>query len=257
MEGVFREKTSLVPHIRTDGFLVIYEEDVPIKRIKSMFGGTIVTFGLNESADFHAMEIRQDIKRGTEFLLNGTERLMIPVVGEHNVLNALAAAAAAVQLGADIDCIKRGLAEFTASAMRMQVCEWRGATIINDAYNANPRAMCESISTAISIPAKRRILALGDMLELGEHAHEAHFSLGRHIGKANPDLLYLVGNFSRDIRDGALDAGMRSGRIYCCDDAEEIAASLKHTLRPGDLLLVKGSRGMRMERVVQRLMEED
>jgi len=257
IEGVFREKTSLVPHIRADGALVMHEEDVPMDQIPSTFDGTIVTFGFKESADFYAVEIHQDIKRGTEFLLNGKEKLLIPMLGEHNVLNALAAIAAAIHLGANMNSIVQGLATFSASAMRMQVCQCRGAIIINDAYNANPRAMRESISTAVAIPAERRIFALGDMLELGEQAHEAHFSLGRYIGGVNPDLLYLVGEFSGDVRDGALNTGMQSERIYCCDDTEEIATSLRYILSTGDLLLVKGSRGMRMERVVQRLIEED
>ena len=257
LEGVFREKTSLIPHIRTNGALVIHEEDVPVDRIRSIFDGTIVTFSFKESADFYAVDIRQDIERGTEFLLNGKEKLLIPVLGEHNVLNALAATATATQLGADMDSIAQGLATFSASSMRMQVCRCRGATIINDAYNANPRAMRESISTAAAIPAERRIFAFGDMLELGEHAQEAHLSLGRYIGDVSPDLLYLVGAFRNDVRDGALEAGMQPERIFCFDDTEEVAASLKELLRSGDLLLVKGSRGMRMEKIVQRLVEEE
>jgi UDP-N-acetylmuramoyl-tripeptide--D-alanyl-D-alanine ligase len=257
IKGVFREKISLIPHIRSGGTLVIHQEDVPEDRIASTFDGTLVTFGFKESADFYAVGIEQDINRGTEFLINGKEKLLIPVLGEHNVLNALAALAAAKQLGASMGAIAQGLATFSASAMRMQICKYHGATILNDAYNANPRAMREAILTAVSIPAERRIFAFGDMLELGEHAHEAHFSLGRHIGGVNPDFLFLVGTFSDDVRDGALEAGMQPDRLYCCNDTGEIATSLRTLLRTGDLLLVKGSRGMRMENVIQRLIEED
>ena len=99
--------------------------------------------------------------------------------------------------------------------MRMELCEYQGAIIINDAYNANPRAMRESISTLMMMPGERKILALGDMLELGEYAHEAHRSLGQYIGRNKPDLLYVEGGFSSEVRDGALEGGMQSERIYC------------------------------------------
>ncbi|NQU09106.1 MAG: UDP-N-acetylmuramoyl-tripeptide--D-alanyl-D-alanine ligase, partial [Candidatus Abyssubacteria bacterium] len=104
---------------------------------------------------------------------------------------------------------------------------------------------------------ERRILALGDMLELGEPARAAHRSLGRYIGRAGVDLLYVCGEFADEVGDGAVEAGIQAERVYRCADADEIAVSLKYILRPGDLLLVKGSRGARMERVVQLLFEED
>ncbi len=255
--GVFREKTSIIPHLCSDGFLVVNGDDIPPDRIRPRFSGKIITFGRGESADFSATDIRQDIEGGTEFLMNKKERLRIPLVGGHNVLNALAAVAAALQLGENIDSIRRGLESFSASAMRMEIRRHRGITIVNDAYNANPRAMRESIATVIALPAERRIFAFGDMLELGAHAQREHSSLGRYIGQNKPDLLFVLGDFRDDVRAGALDAGMQSERIHCCNDTGEIAASLKHVLRPGDLLLIKGSRGMRMEKIVQHIIEED
>jgi UDP-N-acetylmuramoyl-tripeptide--D-alanyl-D-alanine ligase len=255
IEGVLMEKCSLLPHISSDGFLVINEESISPERVRPDFGGKIITFGLERPADFFASNIVQDIEAGTEFLLNDKERLRIPVPGTHNVLNALAAIAAALELDAGMDAIRRGLDTFSASAMRMQVSVCRGATIINDAYNANPLAMRESISTLMAMPGKRKILALGDMLELGESARDEHRALGRYIGRSRPGLLYLKGEFGADVRDGALEGGMQSERIHLCEDAAEIAASLKYILRPGDLLLVKGSRGTRMEQVIEGLSE--
>jgi UDP-N-acetylmuramoyl-tripeptide--D-alanyl-D-alanine ligase len=255
IEGVFKEKSSMVPHIRPGGFVVIYDEDVPPERVRAMFDGEIVTFGLREKADFFATDIRQDLDTGTQFLLNGEYEFSIPILGEHNVLNAIAAIAAATRLGADMEAIRAGLEKFSASAMRMEVSEYRGASIINDAYNANPRAMRESIATILQASAKRRILALGDMLELGELAVTAHRSLGQYIGRAGIDLLYACGEFGGEIVDGAMEAGMQAERAYRCESTGEIAASLKYLLREGDLLLVKGSRGMRMERVIELILE--
>jgi UDP-N-acetylmuramoyl-tripeptide--D-alanyl-D-alanine ligase len=255
IEGVFKEKSSMIPHIRSGGFVVIYDGDVPPERVRPMFDGEIVTFGLNERSDFFATDIQQDGAARTRFLLNGEHRLSIPILGAHNVLNAVAAIAAAMQLGTDMDAIRAGLENFSASAMRMEMSEYRGATIINDAYNANPRAMRESIATILNAPAERRILALGDMLELGEMAATAHRSLGQYIGRAGIDLLYACGEFGGEVVDGAIEAGMQAERACRCEDTGEIATSLKYILREGDILLVKGSRGMRMERVIELMHE--
>jgi UDP-N-acetylmuramoyl-tripeptide--D-alanyl-D-alanine ligase len=256
MEGVFKEKSSLAPHVSSEGFLVAYAEDTPLDRIRAMFAGEIVTFGLGESADFRATDIKQEIGGGAEFTLNGAKTLRIPLVGAHNVLNALAAIAAATRLGVEPDLIRAGLERFSAQPMRMEVSRYRGAAIVNDAYNANPRAMREAISTVTDAPAKRKILALGDMLELGEFSVVAHRSLGQFIARAGVDLLYACGEFAGEIIVGAMEAGMQAERVLRCDGPDEIAASLKYILGDGDILLVKGSRGMRMERIVQLLSEE-
>jgi UDP-N-acetylmuramoyl-tripeptide--D-alanyl-D-alanine ligase len=256
IEGVFEEKTSLIPHIRSGGYLVVCKEDISPERVRSMFDGEVITFGSDESADFFATDIRNDMNKGTDFLLNGEEELTIPIVGRHNVRNALAAIAAATAQGMGIDAIRAGLEKFTASAMRMEAREHRGATIINDAYNANPRAMRESISTVLEAKAERRILALGDMLELGAQAVEEHRSLGQYIGGAGIDLLYACGEFGAAVIEGAIEAGMQAERAYVCEDADGIAVSLKYILREGDVLLVKGSRGMQMERVVHGILKE-
>jgi UDP-N-acetylmuramoyl-tripeptide--D-alanyl-D-alanine ligase len=225
MEGVFKEKSSLAPHVSSEGFLV-------------------------------ATDIKQEIGGGAEFTLNGAKTLRIPLVGAHNVLNALAAIAAATRLGVEPDLIRAGLERFSAQPMRMEVSRYRGAAIVNDAYNANPRAMREAISTVTDAPAKRKILALGDMLELGEFSVVAHRSLGQFIARAGVDLLYACGEFAGEIVVGAMEAGMQAERVLRCDGPDEIAASLKYILGDGDILLVKGSRGMRMERIVQLLSEE-
>ncbi len=256
IEGVFNEKCSLIPHVSPSGFLVINEEDIPIDRVRPMFAGKIVTFGLRESADFYATEIRQEGEQGSAFLLNGRNPIRLPVAGAHNVLNALAAIATAVELGASADDIRRGILQFSPGRMRMEFLKFHGATIVNDAYNANPRAMRESISAVMAMPASRRIFVIGDMLELGEYALDAHHSLGQYIGRCKPDFLYLRGEYGREVRDGAVESCMQLERIYCCADASEVAASLKPVIKPGDLLLVKGSRGIRMEEVIEILVKE-
>lgn len=255
IEGVFKEKSAVLEHIRSGGFAVINNEDIGPEYISSIFEGKTITFGQDESADYFASEIRQDMKAGTEFLLNGEDSVRIPILGTHNVHNALAAIAAAKEFGIDIDTIREGLRDFPATAMRMETHAYKGATVINDAYNANPRAMRASISTIMAMPAERKILALGDMLELGAQSAVEHRSLGHYAGLSDPDQLYLVGEFKEECREGALKAGMQPERIHCCADVEEVGISLKYTLRPGDLVLLKGSRGIRMEDALQQLKE--
>jgi UDP-N-acetylmuramoyl-tripeptide--D-alanyl-D-alanine ligase len=257
IEGVFKEKSSMIPHIRSGGFLVVYADDVPLKRARPMFDGKIITFGPKEGVDFFPTDIQQDIETGTRFAINGEHEVSIPILGEHNVLNALAAIAAATELGVGMDAIKAGLKKFSASAMRMETLKYKGATILNDAYNANPRAVRESISTILKAPATRRILALGDMLELGDLAPTAHRSLGQYIGRAGIDLLYSCGRFGGEVVDGAIEAGMQAERACRLQDTAEIATSLKYILREGDILLVKGSRGAQMERVIEQMIEEE
>jgi UDP-N-acetylmuramoyl-tripeptide--D-alanyl-D-alanine ligase len=256
LEGVMREKCSLAAHISSQGFVVINLDDIPLEKISSIFHGKVVTFGTRATADFYPTDVRQDVQYGTEFLVNGSEPMAIPVPGMHNVLNALAAIAAARELGIDFKAIRRGLARFVGGKMRMETLHVRGATVVNDAYNANPRAMRESISTIMAMPAGRRILVLGDMLELGDYAREAHHSLGSFIGEMGADLLYVVGVFAGEVREGALEGGLKEEQVHCCTNTEEIAASLRTVLHSGDLLLVKGSRGMQMERVIRLLGEE-
>lgn len=256
LEGVLEEKCSLLPFISPSGFLVTNREEVPLERARSMFSGKIITVGAREPADFYATDVRQDLRAGVVFRLNGKEMIRLPIAGMHNVMNALAAIAAAVQLGVDPETLQKGLDAFSPASMRMQICACRGATIINDAYNANPRAMRESISTVLSMQAERRILVLGDMLELGKYSRDEHRLLGRYVADTKTDLLYLRGEFAGQVEEGALEGGMQAERIYRCETPDEIAASLKYILRPGDLVLVKGSRGMQMEKVVQHLSEE-
>lgn len=261
IEGVFAEKCSLIPHISQEGFLVV-GDDMPIDRIRGMFKGKVVTCGSKPESDFRATSIRQHTAKdgaffGTEFLLNEGESVRMPILGAHNVRNALAAIAAATQLGASIDSVREALARFVPAEMRMQMLETRGITIVNDAYNANPLSMREAIATAMAMPGSRRVLVLGGMLELGEQAREEHRLLGRYIGPLRPDLVCLKGEFGSAVMEGARESGMQEEQVRVCDDAKEIADFLKDFLRAGDLVLVKGSRGMRMEEVVRLLREGD
>jgi UDP-N-acetylmuramoyl-tripeptide--D-alanyl-D-alanine ligase len=138
--------------------------------------------------------------------------------------------------------------------MRMQIEDWRGIGIVNDAYNANPASMTAALQTLRDLPGRgRRIAVLGDMFELGNRSAREHRRLGGVASEAAIDFLYILGDHSEATRRGALAAGMRSEQIVVGKDHAELAGRLRSQVKKGDLLLFKGSRGMTMEKVLQEL----
>jgi UDP-N-acetylmuramoyl-tripeptide--D-alanyl-D-alanine ligase len=147
--------------------------------------------------------------------------------------------------------VRRGLAKARPFAMRMQCEEWRGIGIINDAYNANPASMQAALQTLAELPCRgRRIAVLGDMFELGKHAAREHRALGRNAARSGMDFLFLLGDRAALVRRGALSGGMKPGQIVIGKDHADLSERLGALVKKGDWLLFKGSRGMRMEKVL-------
>jgi UDP-N-acetylmuramoyl-tripeptide--D-alanyl-D-alanine ligase len=182
----------------------------------------------------------------------------IPATGEHQLLNALAAAAAAHALGAGVEQIRAGLAAARPAAMRFEIRSFEpGITVVNDAYNANPASMRAALAALGLLPASgRRALVLGDMLELGPASAEEHRQLGAAAAATAPALLVAVGAFAGETASGARAAGLNPAAILTAADADGAAAHLESWLRHGDLVLLKGSRGVRLERVLERLLAD-
>jgi UDP-N-acetylmuramoyl-tripeptide--D-alanyl-D-alanine ligase len=138
--------------------------------------------------------------------------------------------------------------------MRMQIEEWRGIGIINDAYNANPASMQAAIKTLVEIERRgERVAVLGDMFELGAHARKQHRQLGRRVAEARLDRVYLLGAQAHRVKQGALEGGMPSDRVIIGKNHIDIARRLRSHVKRGDWLLFKGSRGMKMEKVLLEL----
>jgi UDP-N-acetylmuramoyl-tripeptide--D-alanyl-D-alanine ligase len=181
-------------------------------------------------------------------------RIRLNYLGRHNVTNALGAAAVALGAGVSLAAVRRGLAHAKPFAMRMQRENWRGIVIVNDSYNANPGSMEAALETLALIGGRgKKIAVLGDMFELGNQSGKEHRKLGRIAAQAKIAQLYLLGDQARQIRNGALRAGMKSDQVIIGADHGEVARRLRRQLRRGDWLLVKGSRGMKMEKVLQEL----
>jgi UDP-N-acetylmuramoyl-tripeptide--D-alanyl-D-alanine ligase len=176
------------------------------------------------------------------------------VHGTHNVTNALSAAAVGAALNLSGSMIAQGLGRFRPAAMRSQVMALHGVHFINDCYNANPASMEAALQLLAQwSPARERIAVLGDMLELGSETGRLHRELGRFLATQGLSRLIACGVLGRDIAEGARQGGMAGSQIDEVSDAAAAADHLKKILRHGDVVLVKASRGMKMERVVQML----
>ena len=261
LAGVAAAKGEILEELARTGTAVLNAEDPATPALIVRWGGELLRFGRVPAAQVRAEGI-ETVGAGTVFTLllpDGTRgRVEIAWLGDHNVLNALAAAAAAHALGAGLEQIRAGLAAARPAAMRFEIRRFDpGVTVVNDAYNANPASMRAALAALGLLPAAgRRALVLGDMLELGASSAAEHRQLGAAAAATAPALLVAVGAFAGETASGARAAGLGPAAIVTAADAEGAAATLRAWLRPGDLLLLKGSRGVRLERVLERLLAD-
>lgn len=267
LDGVAEEESTVVRALRPGGTAVLNADDPRVAAMAPLCRGRVLTYGFSEGADVRASRLESESALGTVFtrfdLLIGGRAFPVNLsdaIGEGNVYAALAAAAAALAAGVDPSLIPYGLAQYRPPPGRLRVLPGvRGVTIVDDTYNSSPRAVELALRTFRGLrlgKSGRRVAVLGDMLELGALTEEAHRRVGRSAAESGIGLLLCVGPRSVDIRRAAVEAGMPEERVLHFDDAAAAGRFLQDHLRRGDLLLVKGSRGMRMERIVKELMAE-
>lgn len=254
LAGVAAAKGELYAGLPNESVIAVNLDDEWVRRIAAPFPGRRVTFGTN--GDVQAAAIRDRGVDGIDLeLVVGDERRAVHLahVGVHNVSNALAAAAVAHALGIGVDAIVAGLGKPPAAAMRMQVRKLaNGVTVINDAYNANPESTAAALQAVRLLPG-RSVAVLGDMWELGAESGGAHREIGARAAALGFDEVFAVGSHAPDVCAGAHDGGMEPGRIHAFATPAAASSSIIATWRSGDVVLVKGSRGMRMEEVVRAL----
>ncbi len=258
MEGSMRAKAELLEWLPEDGAAVLNADDPYFEHLASRSRCRVVSFGLARKADVRATEIVME-SRGTSFRLwlPGKVRpvaVRLHVQGEHNVANALAAAAVGNLLGVPTMRIVEGLSCFKPVAMRSQVFMSCGITVINDCYNANPASMKAAIRLlAQRGRGKRTIALLGDMLELGPEAASLHEDVGLFVAEQGISQLVVCGSWGRHLAVGAERGGLDRSRIALVPDAARAGEVVKALARPGDVVLIKGSRGMKLEQAVEVL----
>ena len=256
LPGVAREKGALYRAVRRNGMIAVNLDDPWVRRLGAKFTGKKLTYGAAGQLRAHGLRVRA-AGRGMAFALRygGQQaRINLNYLGRHNVTNALGAAALTLGAGVSLAAVRRGLAQAKPFTMRMQRESWRDIGIINDSYNANPGSMQAALETLALIGGRgKKIAVLGDMFELGKHSAKEHRQLGRVAAQARIDRLYLLGDQAGTVRRGALGAGMKAHQVTVGADHGDLATRLRQQVKRGDWLLIKGSRGMKMEKVLQAL----
>jgi UDP-N-acetylmuramoyl-tripeptide--D-alanyl-D-alanine ligase len=254
LEGVREEKAALVRAVRPDGAVALNADDARVASMARDARARVLTYGRAATADVQAVDV-EHAGDGLAFtiVVGGARRpVRLAFAGAHNVTNALAAATAGLACGLALDEVAAGLEAARPAKGR---CVWRHAgdvTVLDDTYNANPAAMKAALDTAAAHRRGRRLVAvLGDMLELGAMSDEAHRELGRQAVAAGVGVVVGLGRHMRLAVEAAREAGLEEAQHTTT--FEDAVAHLLKRLAPGDLVLVKGSRGMRMERVVDAL----
>lgn len=250
--GIARAKYELVAALPANGAAFLNCDDAFVSQFGRDFQGRVIYFGAGPCADPQILETTEDLDGlHLRFRARGREgRLTLRLLGAHNASNAMAGLAVALEAGVDFDAAVKALESLTAQDKRGQVIEIGGATILNDSYNSNPEALRSMIRTLASRPAGRRILVGGEMLELGEQGPALHAACGRAAAEAGLDLVAGVQGNAEHLATEACKGGVAS---LFLPDAEAAGRWLKQNLQPGDVVLVKGSRGVHLERAIAAL----
>jgi UDP-N-acetylmuramoyl-tripeptide--D-alanyl-D-alanine ligase len=260
VERIQQAKAELVEGMKIGGTAILNADDFRVMEMQALSKGKTVTYGIEHPADVSAANINYVRFGETHFVLNtpdGQAKVEMMLSGNHSVLNALAAAAVGFCFGMKAGEIAAALQTVAPPAQRGEVLHFAaGFTVINDSYNSNPAALLSMVNTLIENgqSAKRKIVVAGEMLELGENEAEIHQEIGERLGTSGIDVLYGVRNLAKNLIEGARNRGLNNVAFF--SDSSEAGDFLANEIQPGDLVLVKGSRGVKTERVVEMLLEK-
>lgn len=253
VENVFKEKSSIVAGLQPGGSLIVNADDPLLAKMRSTRNYKVVTFGIRRGM-VRPDELQWDSNACARFRI-GRTWFQLQVPGTHSVYNALAAIAVGTVLKVPKGEIAKALSSFRSANMRMEIRKGNGIQVVADCYNANPSSTRMALETIGNVGGSgRRIAVLGDMLELGAQSAKLHYDIGRLVPEMNFEVLLAVGPEAVQIRQGALSAGMDASKAMHFADRSAAIAWLENEVRHGDILLVKGSRGMKLEQVVDALM---
>jgi UDP-N-acetylmuramoyl-tripeptide--D-alanyl-D-alanine ligase len=258
-EGIAEAKLEILEGLQNGGLAVLHgDEPLLMERIQQYKGNVKVqTFGRSDSNDLYPTEIIQ-LEQGNRFKINGfDESFELPVLGTHNILNGLAAMLIANYFSIPFEKMNEGLATIKLTNMRMELVEGNhGEKIINDAYNASPTSMMAAVELISNLQGyERKILVLGDMLELGPEEEQYHLQIGEALNPDKIDWLFTYGQLGKQIAKGAKTT-LGEQRVFAFTDKEEMIKELEQHVNNETLVLVKASRGMKLEEVVLALQKK-
>lgn len=254
-EAIAEAKLEIINGLAADGILIYHGDEPLLQEALQETEVQTKTFGFAESNDLYPINI-DTLQDGSRFKINGAPgtEFFLPIIGRHNVLNAMAAMLAAREMGIDFEAMKTGLSSVELTKMRMEMIDGiKGTKLINDAYNASPTSMKAAIELAERMPGfQRKILVLGDMLELGLDEELFHYQVGQTVSGEAIDYLFTIGRLGQFIAAGAKNS-LGEDRIFAFNDKQELIDKLESLLESGDLVVVKASRGVRLEEVIEAL----
>jgi len=258
-QNILKAKMEILEGLNKNGLVILNGDDNLLYGLKGLLPFRTVFYGMEEGLDYQAYNIETAGEKGTRFRItigNDDYGVFIPVPGVHNVYNALAAIAVGIELKIPVNKIIKGIEAFVPGKMRLNIISSNGMKIINDAYNASPHSMKAAIDVLKEIAGTSRSIAvLGDMLEMGDWALGAHVEVGEYAFLSNIDYIITVGENAKNIAHGSIKAGMQPDRVFSFKNNKESIAFLKGFVKAGDTILVKGSRGMKMEEIAESLQE--
>lgn len=274
VEDVMEEKGTLVRSLTADGVAVLNQDDERVRSMAHLTSCPAVTYGL-QTGDVHVKDVRLDIRHDGEIdpgevvsrmdlvITSGTDQVHVTltnVLGDAHVRSVVAAAAVALQLGLQASDVASNLSAYRPMPGRLHLIAGIKRTLLfDDTYNASPEAVHVALDTLSAVPVpstSKRIAVLGDMLELGRYAERAHLDVGKHVASLPIDLLITVGEQARDIARGALTAGMDQSAVYTYAQAADAGRFLQSRMGRGDVVLLKGSQGVRVEKVTKEVMAQ-
>ena len=260
IENIAAAKAELIEGLKPEGVAVLNADDDLVMRMREKHAGSTITFGIENAADVTAKDIDTAHLGAISFRLQtrlGDARATLPMSGRHNLMNALAAAAVATSFEVSPNRIAAALQDAQPPRMRGEVLDFAaGFRVVDDSYNSNPRSLANMVRTITEAGNKssRRIVIAGEMLELGPEAASLHRETGREIATSGIDVLWGVRGLAKELIAGASQAGLKQTRLF--ESSEEAARAIMTEIREGDLILIKGSRGVATDKIVSAIRKQ-
>lgn len=257
-EGIFKAKMEITKLFNKNNTLIVNGDDDFLSTVKGQENYKVVYYGINNpDNDIYAKDIVNHGLKGVDFtaVADGKEyKVEVSVPGKHNVYNALAAICVGLEFGISMDQIVEGIRNFQLTGMRMEITDYNGAQIINDSYNASPDSIKAALSVLGSVDNMRKIAIMGDVLEMGDFAKDAHYNLGKEVVDNGVDVLITAGENMKYLAKGARDSGMQD--VISFDKTLDVCNYIKDKIKSGDAVLIKASRGMRFEEVYNAIINK-